>query len=67
MRGLQRMVEREDVGADVLVEVSNVQCALRGVAVALLDHHLRRFVTAEVSPDDAVAEARIAIQRVLRT
>lgn len=67
VRGLQRMVEREDVCADVLVEVSSLQCALRGVAVALLDDHLHRCLSAEVSPDDAVVEARIAIDRVLRT
>lgn len=41
VRGLQKMVEDDRYCADILVQVSSVQEALRGVGQALLRNHLR--------------------------
>jgi CsoR family transcriptional regulator, copper-sensing transcriptional repressor len=41
VRGLQRMVEEDRYCADILVQISSVQEALRGVGQALLRNHLR--------------------------
>ena len=45
IRGLQKMVEDERYCADILVQISSVQEALRGVGQALLRNHLRHCVT----------------------
>ncbi len=42
VRGLQRMVVEERYCADILVQISSVQEALRSVAKSLLRNHLRR-------------------------
>jgi CsoR family transcriptional regulator, copper-sensing transcriptional repressor len=58
MRGLQKMVEEERYCADVLVQVSSVQEALRGVARALLHNHLKHCATQAIrSGDPSLAEA----------
>ena len=41
VRGLQRLVEEERYCADILVQISSVQQALRSVGRALMKHHLR--------------------------
>ena len=41
VRGLQRMVAEERYCADILVQISSVQEALRSVAKSLLRNHLR--------------------------
>jgi DNA-binding FrmR family transcriptional regulator len=45
VRGLQKMVERDRYCADILVQVSSVQEALRSVGRALMRNHLRHCVT----------------------
>jgi CsoR family transcriptional regulator, copper-sensing transcriptional repressor len=45
MRGLQKMVEEERYCADVLMQLSSVQEALRGVGRALLHNHLKHCAT----------------------
>lgn len=45
IRGLQQMVEDERYCADILVQISSVHEALRGVGQALLRNHLRHCVT----------------------
>jgi CsoR family transcriptional regulator, copper-sensing transcriptional repressor len=45
IRGLQKMVDEERYCADILVQISSVQEALRGVSQALLRNHLRHCVT----------------------
>ncbi len=45
IRGLQQMVEDERYCADILVQISSVHQALRGVGQALLRNHLRHCVT----------------------
>jgi DNA-binding FrmR family transcriptional regulator len=45
VRGLQRMVAEERYCADILVQISSVQEALRSVAKSLLRNHLRHCAT----------------------
>jgi DNA-binding FrmR family transcriptional regulator len=49
IRGLQRMVEEQRYCSDILVQVSSVQEALRGVTQALLRNHLRHCATAAIA------------------
>jgi CsoR family transcriptional regulator, copper-sensing transcriptional repressor len=48
IRGLQNMVEEDRYCADILMQVSSVQEALRGVGQALLRNHLRHCATAAI-------------------
>ena len=45
VRGLQKMIEEERYCADVLMQLSSVQEALRGVGRSLLYNHLKHCVT----------------------
>jgi CsoR family transcriptional regulator, copper-sensing transcriptional repressor len=45
VRGLQKMIEEERYCADVLIQLSSVQEALRGVGRGLLHNHLKHCVT----------------------
>ena len=73
VRGLQRMVEEDAYCIDVLTQVSAVTNALRGVAVGLLDEHVRHCVSdAAASGDQArvdemVTEASRSIERLLKS
>ncbi len=55
VRGLQRMVEDDRYCADILVQISSVEEALRAVARELLRNHLRHCVrdAVEKGPDQA--------------
>ena len=57
VRGLQRMVEAERYCADVLVQISSVQEALRAVARELLRNHLEHCAAAAIrqGPEEAAA------------
>ena len=58
VRGLQKMVEEERYCADVLMQLSSVQEALRGVGRALLHNHLKHCATEAIrSADPGKAEA----------
>jgi DNA-binding FrmR family transcriptional regulator len=58
VRGLQKMVEEERYCADVLMQLSSVQEALRGAGRALLHNHLKHCATEAIrSGDPAKAEA----------
>lgn len=52
VRGLQKMVEDERYCADVLMQVSSVQEALRGVSRSLLHNHLKHCATEAIRSDD---------------
>jgi len=52
VRGLQKMVEEERYCADVLMQLSSVQEALRGVGRGLLQNHLKHCVTEVVRSTD---------------
>ncbi len=73
VRGLQRMVDEDTYCIDVLTQVAAVTKALQGVALGLLDDHLRHCVTEAVrgvgdgDGDDKVAEAMGAVGRLLRS
>jgi DNA-binding FrmR family transcriptional regulator len=71
VRGLQKMVEDDRYCIDVLTQVASVTKALQGVAMGLLDEHLRHCVADAVRSDDdgeaKLAEAMTAVQRILRS
>lgn len=48
IRGLQKMVQEDRYCADILVQISSVQEALRGVSRELMRNHLRHCVTRAV-------------------
>ena len=71
VRGIQRMVDEDEYCIDILTQISAASAALRKVAVALLEDHLRHCV-ADASahgsdPADKVAEASAAIERLVRS
>nr|WP_193787035.1 metal-sensitive transcriptional regulator [Leucobacter celer] len=70
-RGIHRMVEDEQYCIDILTQISALTSALQGVAVGLLEDHLRHCVTdaARVGGDVAeekIREASQAIGRLVR-
>ena len=76
VRGLQRMVDADTYCIDVLTQVAAVTKALQGVALGLLDDHVRHCVTEAVRAGDTaeggdgdakVAEAMGAVGRLLRS
>jgi len=52
VRGLQKMVEEERYCADVLMQLSSVQEALRGVGRGLLQNHLKHCVSEMIRHTD---------------
>jgi DNA-binding FrmR family transcriptional regulator len=59
VRGLQKMVDEDRYCAEILVQVSSVQEALRGVSRALLQNHLRHcakaaFTSGKTAESDAM-------------
>ena len=73
MRGLQRMVDEERYCIDVLTQIAAVNAALDGVALKLLEDHVRHCVVGALTSGDAhVAEEKgeellAAVQRFSRT
>lgn len=73
VRGLQRMISEDKYCIDVLTQVNATSAALKGVAVGLLDEHMRHCVREasltgnESTADDMVAEATRAIERLVRS
>jgi DNA-binding FrmR family transcriptional regulator len=69
VRGLQRMVGEDKYCIDILTQVSSVTKALQGVAVGLLDEHMRHCVmeAAAKGDDSKVGEATAAIERLIRS
>lgn len=53
IRGLQRMVEDDRYCADIMMQMSSVQEALRAVGRALMRNHLRHCVTQAISTGSA--------------
>lgn len=72
VRGLQRMINEDKYCIDVLTQVNAVSAALKGVAVGLLDEHVRHCVKEATESGDAdgadrmVTEATRAIERLVR-
>jgi DNA-binding FrmR family transcriptional regulator len=71
VRGLQRLVDEDAYCIDVLTQIAAVNAALRGVAVLLLDDHLRHCVrdaaNSEREGEAIVTEATEAIERLLKS
>ena len=57
VRGLQRMVEEERYCADIMIQISSVQEALRSVGRELMRNHLRHCAAAAIRSDERSAEA----------
>ncbi len=56
VRGLQRMVDGERYCADILMQISSVQEALRAVGRELLRNHLKHCATTAIRSGDEAAE-----------
>ena len=72
VRGLQRMVDEDTYCIDILTQVSAVTKALHGVAIGLLEQHVRHCVANAAANDpghldDMVGEATRAIERLLKS
>ena len=72
VRGLQRMIERDEYCIDVLTQLSSVTAALQGVALGLVDEHLRHCVMqaaleGDDQRDEKLGEAIRAVERLVRT
>lgn len=72
IRGLQRMVETDTYCIDVLTQVAAATKALEGVALALMEEHLRHCVTEAMlaggaEADAKIKEASVAIARLVRS
>jgi DNA-binding FrmR family transcriptional regulator len=59
VRGLQRMVEEDRYCADILVQMSSVQEALRAVGRELLRNHLRHCARQAMRGGSAEAEGMV--------
>ena len=57
VRGLQKMVEEDRYCADILVQVSSVQEALRGVSRELMRNHLKHCAAGAIRSGPVEAEA----------
>jgi DNA-binding FrmR family transcriptional regulator len=72
VRGVARMIERDEYCIDVLTQVSAATKALQSVALGLLEEHLGHCVAEAVaeggdSADAKVREASDAIARLVRS
>jgi|SRR5690625_3017253 len=68
VRGIQRMVDDERYCIDILTQISALTKALEGVAVGLLEDHVRHCVVdaaAAGDPDEKLTEVTDAIRRLL--
>lgn len=59
IRGLQKMIEEERYCADIIVQISSVQEALRSVGRALMRNHLRHCAATAIRDGD---ERQVAAQ-----
>jgi DNA-binding FrmR family transcriptional regulator len=64
VRGLQRLVEEERYCADILVQISSVEEALRSVGRALMKNHLRHCAS-EAIRDRAPGRAEAMYEELL--
>src|ERR1700735_4582470 len=57
IRGLQRMLQEDRYCADILVQISSVNEALRGVARELMRNHLKHCATHAIRSSPTEADA----------
>ena len=72
VRGVARMIERDEYCIDVLTQVSAVTKALQSVALGLLEEHLGHCVAEAVAEGGETADAKVreasdAIARLVRS
>lgn len=73
VRGLQRMIDDDTYCIDILTQINAATAALKGVAVGLLDEHVRHCVREAAErgdrpgADEMVTEATRAIERLVRS
>lgn len=72
VRGIKKMVDEDRYCIDVLTQISSVNRALRGVAMSLLDEHVRHCVADAITDgadagDEKIAEALDAIERLVKS
>jgi CsoR family transcriptional regulator, copper-sensing transcriptional repressor len=72
VRGLQRMIERDEYCIDVLTQVSAATKALQSVALGMLDEHLGHCVAEAIAEGGETADAKVreasdAIARLVRS
>ena len=65
VRGLQRMIEEERYCIDILTQVSATRAALDGVALGVMEDHVRHCV--REGGDEKVDELMGAVERLVRT
>jgi DNA-binding FrmR family transcriptional regulator len=71
-RGIHRMIEEEQYCIDILTQISALTAALRGVALGLLDDHMKHCVLDAAQLGGEAAEAKLkeasdAIARFVRS
>jgi DNA-binding FrmR family transcriptional regulator len=72
IRGLEKMVDDDRYCIDVLTQISSATRALQGVAMSLLDDHLRHCVSDAIASgnadaNDKLTEAAAAVARLLKS
>lgn len=72
VRGLERMIERDEYCIDVLTQIAAATKALQAVSLGLLDEHLGHCVREAIAEGGAdaetkIAEASAAITRLVRS
>lgn len=70
-RGIHRMIDEEQYCIDILTQISALTSALQGVAVGLLDEHLKHCVADAVRTggdvgEETLEEASRAIKRLVQ-
>ncbi len=66
VRGIQRMVDRDQYCIDILTQLNSVTAALRAVGMGLLDDHVRHCVRDSIEQgdtDEKVEELLAAVAR----
>jgi DNA-binding FrmR family transcriptional regulator len=71
VRGVQRMVDEDAYCIDILTQISAANSALKKVAVALLEDHIRHCIaegtgTSGTKREAKVLEASAAIDRLIK-
>jgi CsoR family transcriptional regulator, copper-sensing transcriptional repressor len=72
VRGLQRMIDEDRYCIDVLTQISSATRALQGVALSMLDEHVRHCVRDAIgqgpeTADDKITEALDVIARLVKS
>jgi len=69
VRGIAAMVEQDRYCIDILTQVAAASRALQGVALALLEEHMRRCLATPgiTTPESMLTEASEAIARLVRS